>query len=117
LSKNGVTAQSQAPDPLDIITSPPTVQDVAPDDGARINNQRPNIYASFSTTGDEGMDESSLRMFVNGRDVSAQATRTPQFIAYLAPSDIGAGRVIVEVRGADKAGNRVSYKWSFTTAR
>ncbi len=73
LNRGGETALAEAPDPLTIVTTPPSVKDAAPGDGARINTSRPNIFASFQTVGDTGMDADSLRMTLNGRDVTALA--------------------------------------------
>ncbi|MDQ2818417.1 MAG: copper amine oxidase N-terminal domain-containing protein [Candidatus Eremiobacteraeota bacterium] len=113
LDKADLTAQAQATEPLTIITTPPAIKDTAPDSEMRVNNSRPNIYATFSTAGDTGMDTATLHMDINGRDVTAQATRTGEFIAYYPLSDLPAGRTTVSVRGSDTAGNPVSYRWSF----
>ncbi len=113
LRKNGESAVAEAPDPLTIVTTPPSIGQVAPDDGARINSARPNVFATFITIADKGMDPASLRMSLNGRDVTSSSTRTGAFIAYYPPSDLGSGTVIVEVRGSDVAGNAVRYRWSF----
>ena len=114
LAKNGLTAQAVGPDPLAIITTPPTVQDVKPDVDAQVNNARPNIYVTFSSFGDRGVDAQSLKLVVNGKDVTSQATRTAEFISYLPAADLGGGKVTVEVSGSDTAGNSLYYRWSFT---
>lgn len=113
LSRGGETALAQAPDPLTIVTTPPSVKDAAPGDDARINTSRPNIFASFQTVGNTGMDPDSLRMTVNGRDVTALATRTDSFISYYPAADLGAQAIRVEVKGTDIAGNTLDYAWSF----
>jgi hypothetical protein len=113
LSRNGETAIAQAPDPLTIVTTPPSVKDAAPGDGARINTSRPNIFATFLTVGNTGMDPDSLRMSLNGRDVTALATRTESFISYYPPSELSSQAIQVEVKGTDIAGNTLDYTWSF----
>jgi len=117
LQKNGITAQAEGPDPLAIITSPPTVEDVKPEAGSQVNNAKPNIYATFSTFGDRGMDAQSLKILVDGKDVSAQATRTAAFISYLPASALSGGTIAVEVTGTDTAGNPLDFKWSFSIVR
>ena len=117
LAKDGLTAQAEGPDPLAIITTPPSIEDVKPEAGSQVNNPRPNIYATFSTFGDRGMDAQTLKIIVDGNDVSAQATRTAAFISYLPASTLGGGTVTVEVKGADTAGNPLDFKWSFTVVR
>lgn len=116
LTKSGVTAQAEAPDPLAIITSPPTVQDAKPDPASQVNNPRPNIYATFASFGDRGMDAQTLKLVVNGKDVSGQATKTAAFISYLPTADLS-GTVTVEMSGTDTAGNPLYFKWSFTVVR
>jgi hypothetical protein len=117
LQKNGITAQAEGPDPLAIITSPPTIEDVKPEGGSQVNNAKPNIYATFSTFGDRGMDAQSLRIIVDGKDVSALATRTAAFISYLPASALSGGTIAVEVTGKDTAGNPLDFKWSFSIVR
>jgi hypothetical protein len=117
LQKNGLTAQAEGPDPLAIITTPPSVKDAKPDSGTQVNNPRPNIYVTFSSIGDRGVDAQTLKLVVNGKDVSGQATRTSAFISYLPSEDFAGGSVTVVVSGADTAGNPLYYKWSFTVVK
>jgi hypothetical protein len=90
---------------------------VKPEAGSQVNNAKPNIYATFSTFGDRGMDAQSLKIFVDGNDVSAQATRTAAFISYLPASALSGGTIAVEVTGTDTAGNPLDFKWSFGIVR
>lgn len=113
LNKDGLTALAEAPDPITIITTPPSVRETAPASGGQINISRPNIVATFITVGNTGMDPSSLQLSVNGRDVTSQTTRTPSFISYYPPADLAPGAVDVRVKGTDIAGNELEYGWSF----
>jgi hypothetical protein len=117
LVKGGLTAQAVGPDPLAIITTPPTVKDAKPDSGAQVNNPRPNIYVTFYSFGDRGLNAQTLKLVVNGKDVSALATRTAAFVSYLPASEFPGGLVTVEVSGADTAGNPLYYRWTFTVVR
>lgn len=105
--------QAVAENPLTIITTPPSIREAAPASGAVVNNVRPSLYVTFATLGDRGMDASSLRLWIDGVEVSAAATRTPEFISYLPQSDLEPGTVWVRLRGFDTAGNPLEYKWSF----
>jgi Copper amine oxidase N-terminal domain len=116
LSKNGLTALAEAPDPATIITTPPSVGEIEPGNGSQINISRPNIVATFVTVGNTGMDPGSLKLEVNGRDVTAESTRTPSFISYYPPLDLPLGPVDVRLQGTDIAGNGLEYDWSFTVA-
>jgi len=117
LVKGGLTAQALGPHPLAIITNPPSVKDAKPDADSQVNNPRPNIYVTFSTVGDRGMDAQSLKLVVNGKDVSAQATRTSAFISYFPSAPFDAGRITVVLSGADTAGNQLYYRWTFTVVK
>jgi hypothetical protein len=112
-TKGSSRAQAVAADPLTIITTPPSIKEVAPASGASVNNLRPTLFATFATLGDRGMQADSLRLWVDGVDVSAAAIRTPGFISYLPQEDLNAGVISVKIRGVDTAGNPLEYKWSF----
>ncbi|MDQ6781554.1 MAG: copper amine oxidase N-terminal domain-containing protein [Candidatus Eremiobacteraeota bacterium] len=113
LRKNGAEAVAQAPDALTIITTPPSVRETAPASGQQINNPRPNIYLVFGVASDKGMDVASLRVLVNGQDVTGLAIRTSSYVSYYPRSPLRPGTVLVEVRGTDIAGNALRYQWSF----
>ncbi len=116
LSKGAEAAVAEAPNPLNIVTTPPSVKDAAPLNGASINTARPSVFATFLTVGNKGMNPSSLQMTLNGRDVTAQATRTASFISYYPPFDLSSKTVEVEVKGTDIAGNALDYSWTFSIA-
>jgi Copper amine oxidase N-terminal domain len=110
------TAQALAPDSATIITTPPTVRDVAPAPGAVVTSRRPSIYITFNTVGNRGMLAESERLLVNGVDVTAAATRNASYIYYLPNSDVETGDIHVELRASDTAGNPLAYSWSFESA-
>jgi hypothetical protein len=109
-------ARAEAPTQLSAATTPPAIVDVAPPSGESVNTPRPNIYATFVSPSDVGIDATSIRVVVNGRDVTAQSTRSAGFVTYSPPSDYANGTVTVTVRVADAAGNDASRSWSFTVA-
>ena len=116
LVKNGLAAHAVGTQPLSIITEPPQVKETAPASGAHVNALRPSIYVTFSTLGGKGMDADSLQLLVDGKDVTAQATRTGAFISYFPAGDLHDGTVTVQVKGNDVAGNPLDYSWSFVIA-
>jgi hypothetical protein len=116
LVKNGLTAHAVGTQPLNIITEAPQVKETAPTSGARINALRPSIYVTFATLGGKGMNADSLQLMVDGKDVTAQSTRTGAFISYFPASDLHEGAVTVQVKGTDIAGNPLDYSWSFVIA-
>ncbi len=112
-ARGSLQTQAVAGDPLTIITTPPSISEAAPAAGAVVNNQRPSLYVTFATLGGRGMNAGSLQLWVDGVDVSAAATRTPEFISYLPQTDLQPGTVWIRLRGFDTAGNPLEYKWSF----
>jgi hypothetical protein len=116
LVKNGLTAHAVGTQPLNIITEPPQVKETAPASGARVNALRPSIYVTFSTLGGKGMNADSLQLVVDGKDVTAQSTRTGAFISYFPAADLHEGPITVQVKGTDIAGNALDYSWSFVIA-
>ena len=99
---------------LSAATTPPSIVDVAPPSGQTVNTSRPNIYATFASPSEVGINPSSVVLIVNGRDVTASATRSSTFITYGPGFDYSDGPVTVLVRVADLAGNTSSRSWTFT---
>lgn len=96
-----------------VTTTPPQIVDIAPSFGLTVNNNRPSIYATYRTPTDVGISVSSVRVEVNGLDVTPSATRTDQFITYRPSLALGDGPVSVVVRISDLAGNEQTRAWSF----
>ncbi|MBV8372031.1 MAG: copper amine oxidase N-terminal domain-containing protein [Candidatus Eremiobacteraeota bacterium] len=106
-------AEGQAPQTVSASSIPPGIADFAPDNGVSVNNDRPAIYATFVANA-VGINASSAAIFVNGHDVTSDAVRTPQFIAYVPAYPYPDGAVHVTVRVADAAGNAATKSWTFT---
>ncbi|MDP2857301.1 MAG: copper amine oxidase N-terminal domain-containing protein [Bacillota bacterium] len=94
-------------------TAPQIVQRF-PEKGQTVNNVRPNILIVFNDTG-SGIDPARSRLFVNGQNVTARVSITETALAYSPPEAL-AGRVLVRVILADKAGNVTDEEYTFTTA-
>jgi hypothetical protein len=109
----GSTMDAVAAQPLSASSAPPGITDFAPDAGTTVNSARPAIYAAFSA-GAVPVNASETALWVNGRDVTAECVRTPQFIQYLPSYSYSEGPVRVTVRVADRAGNATTKSWTFT---
>jgi len=96
-----------------VTTTKPQITDIAPPGGSTVNNNKPSIYATYSSPTDVGISVSAVRIEVNGLDVTASATRTDQFITYSPGVPLPDGPVTVKVTIADNAGNAQSRSWSF----
>lgn len=116
LVQGASSVQAVTPDTATIITTPPSVREVAPSPGALVNSRRPSVYVTFYTLGDRGMLAESERLMVNGVDVTAISTRNSSYIYYMPPSDLDPGSVRIQVQATDTAGNALSYAWSFELA-
>lgn len=104
----------QAGTPVTIDSLPPRIVQRFPERGATVNNLRPNILIAFEDQGASGINRSSSRLIVNGRDVTAQTSMTETAMAYNPPEAL-TGRVQVRVILADRAGNVMEEEYAFTT--
>jgi len=106
--------RAEASQLIAVTTTKPQIDEIAPPGGQTVNNDRPSIYATYRSPTDVGINASSVRIEVNGLDVTASATRTDQFITYSPGSALADGAVTVRVTVADNAGNTQTRTWSFT---
>lgn len=91
----------------------PEIRDVQPVDLALIPNRQADITAVLSDGLGSGVNPSSVRLFVNGQDITPQATITPNFIAYRPSQPFTVDRVNLEIRAADQLGNSTTKTWTF----
>lgn len=78
-----------------------------------IDVRRPTIEADFA---DGRVNPNSLRMTLDGVNVTDRASRSPRGIVYSPPSDLQWGRHQVRVAGTDTNGQPFTTQWSFTTS-
>ena len=102
----------QAGETVSVDAVPPRAREFAPDDGASVNDPRPNISAVFEDQG-SGLDRKEVRLLINGRDVTGDATVTRDFISYKPTEALPPGPQKVELKIADVAGNRTEARWTF----
>ena len=102
----------QAAEPVSVDAQPPRARDFAPEDKANVNDARPNISAVFEDEG-SGLERDAVRLIVNGRDVTAEATVTRDFISYKPDMLLPPGPQQIELRLADRAGNKTEAHWTF----
>ena len=87
------------------------LNDMRPRDGARIYDAAPTIRADFSAD----IDPDTLRITLDGVDVTEQCTRTRHGFIYAPPSPLDRERHTVRVTGRDENGRRVDRQWSFVS--
>ena len=92
---------------------PPIIGSLTPDDRATVTVRRPTISASFDDSVGSGIDPQSIRMTVDGRDVTPDASINSNEISYTPSVGFSPGRHDVRVTASDMSGNQVSKAWSF----
>lgn len=89
----------------------PQVTDMAPAHGGRVSeNGRTHIFARLSDDG-SGVDPSSVRLRINGDDVTDRARISAGEVHFR--DDLEPGRYTVELTARDRAGNGTRRDWSF----
>lgn len=105
----------QASGLVTVDTSAPKVLDFSPAKGATVDSREPLIYATLSDENGVGVDPASVRVRLDGTDVTSQATITPAFFN-LKPGSLSTGQHQVQVSVADRAGNVTTADWAFTVS-
>ncbi len=95
---------------------PPVLSDVRPDSGSSSSDATPAISVAVADAG-VGVDPASIRMTVDGVDVTADGSYAAGRFGYRPASDLGFGAHTVSVTASDTAGNRSApLTWSFDVA-
>ena len=115
LSKGGnISPAVEASAPVTISGVSPKVKEVYPADEAVIKTDRPNIYITFD--GEKGtiINPDTVKLMVDGVDVSSEAVKTPAFITFYPSAALPVRRNIwVELTARDDNGNQVFHRWRF----
>lgn len=100
-----------APNPITIQPLVPHIEKPAPAPGSTVNEKTPRIAGFFETVGGV-LDLPSVRISVNGADVTKQAYITREFFTYTPPQPLS-GQVKVEVAGrVSPPGSSVPAEWT-----
>ena len=90
---------------------PPLITHLSPSNGQRVRDRElTRISAHFSDDG-SGVDRGSVRLRVDGRDVTGRASVERDDVFY--SDDLAPGRHVAEVIVRDRAGNVARQSWSF----
>ncbi|MBM3496215.1 MAG: hypothetical protein FJX72_18125 [Armatimonadetes bacterium] len=101
--------------PVTIDTRPPSFDALIPGEDAQLMDRNPTIEAAFTDPGGSGVDPSSVRVVVNRRDVTRQATVTRTRVRYRAQG-LALGPVSVKITVADEAGNAAVAEWELAVS-
>ena len=115
LEANGRTVRSGLNQSLLSDAKPPVIKSLSPHNGETVAaGGLTTVSATFDDTGGLGIDPKTVRVILAGRDITQNATISPQFFSYR--SDLIPGQYPVEVTARDLAGNTVRQSWKFTVA-
>ncbi len=92
--------------------SPLTLRSVHPDPDSTVEARRPTIEAQFAGA---QADPNTIRVSIDGLNVTDQSSRAPGGIVYSPPSDLLSQRHEVRVSGRDQNGLPFERAWSFTS--
>jgi hypothetical protein len=90
---------------------PPTISDLAPANGEQVGERGRTHISARIADDDSGIARDSVRLRVNGRDVTSDARVSDDEVDYRA--DLDPGRYTAELTVRDEAGNATTKGWSF----
>jgi hypothetical protein len=107
-----VPANAPAPAPApSAAKSPVKLKNVEPPRGAVVAAKKPTISADFT----QRVDPNSIKVTLDGLDVTSATTRSETGIVYAPPSPLQAVQHTVRVTGKDANGLPFDLGWSFTS--
>ncbi len=91
--------------------SPPTVANLAPREGERVPPGVVYVSGNFEDRRGTGVDPRSVRLALNGRDVTGDTQITPQSFSYR--GQLAPGGYTAQLTARDGAGNELRRDWRF----
>lgn len=114
LVANGQTVNAKLNQALLVDARPPTIKNLAPQNNETVAGGPVSVSATFDDRGGVGVDPKTVKILIDGQDVSRAASITAQFLTWRGELRPGAHQV--EVTAADNAGNAVRQNWVFNIA-
>ena len=90
----------------------PIIYNISPDKCQQFIVAKPNIKINYKD--ENGIDKSSVKLFINYKDVTKKCTITDSYIYYLPDIKFKRGSQIVKLEVSDKLKNKSEYEWYFT---
>lgn len=94
--------------------TPPQILNPEPANSTQTMIGRPVIGAALSDSGGSGLDLTSITIWVDGVDVTTNASVTRQFVSYRPESNLTPGKHTFRISARDMAGNEAQENGSFT---
>jgi len=114
LQGSGQTVRSQLNQALLVDAKPPTVRNLAPANNEVVASNPVSVSGTFDDRGGVGVDPKSVKLMIDGQDVTRNASITTQFFTWR--GELRPGTHQVEVTAADVAGNAMQQTWMFSVA-
>ena len=114
IEANGQSSNQRLNQALVVDAKPPVIKNLSPRENEVVSTNPVLVSATFDDAGGVGIDTRTIRIVLNGLDITSNSTITPQFFTYRA--DLRAGTYPVDVSGKDMAGNTVNRRWVFSVA-
>jgi PGF-pre-PGF domain-containing protein len=92
-------------------SSGPTITSLSPEDGSTITERKPKISASYSDN--SGIHLDSVKLSINGVDVTSDSSITSSLVTYMSDSDMPIGFYSIKLEIDDALGNSASVEWTF----
>ncbi|HPZ09359.1 MAG TPA: hypothetical protein PL110_14715, partial [Candidatus Eremiobacteraeota bacterium] len=111
---DGSQASVKASKTLNIGFSSVEFSTILPKENSVIDNTRPNILIIIqSNSGNKGIVSKTVRLKVNGKDVTSKASISDNVISYVPSNSLPKGLTSVNFTATDINGNQISKEWSF----
>jgi hypothetical protein len=112
LDVGGQVARLRLTQPLIVDAKPPVLRNLSPRENEVVAPGQVAISGTFDDSGGVGVDPQTVRIVVDGRDVTQNSAITPQSFTYrITPAP---GNHQVEVNARDIRGNAMRHSWSFS---
>jgi hypothetical protein len=98
---------------LMVDSQPPVLREPFPEADSRIARVQPNITVAFEDLDGSGVDPETVRVMLDRKDVTRDATITGSTIFYRPGTALASGEHTVRVSARDRAGNAAQKEWSF----
>jgi hypothetical protein len=115
MRKTGEHAEKTSSWTLQLEGAGPTVVNLVPAPDSLVPSRTPAIKAVFQEPG--GINLSSVKLMVDGRDVTAASTVTPNSITFRPAFPYPGSQVHVAVTVSDQSGNSTQQRWTFFLER
>jgi hypothetical protein len=112
----GIEASRVAREPVTVDGFPPEITRRVPEPNSVTTDTRPTIVIGFTDRGPVGIDRASFRLWINGQEIR-RAVVSDTAATYEPASPLPFGRIRVQARIADQAGNEATTAWTFEIER